>query len=60
MALVTGAAGALGEALVEGLLARGLDCVALDRNRRALERLHDRLEASDDFDRPPLVVPLDL
>jgi len=60
VALITGAAGALGEALIQGLLARGLDCVAVDRNRRALERLHDRIEASGDYGRPPLVVPLDL
>jgi len=56
-ALVTGAAGALGGALVEQLMHAGWDCVALDRNRRGLEQLHDRLDASGDA---PLVVPLDL
>lgn len=56
-ALVTGAAGALGQALVEKLLQRGFDVIALDRNRRALERMHDRLAESG---RTPLIVPLDL
>lgn len=57
VALVTGAAGALGGALVARLIQRGWDCVALDRNRRGLEKLHDRLAAEG---RPPLVVPVDL
>ena len=56
-ALVTGAAGALGSALVEQLMRAGWDCIALDRNRRGLEQLHDRLAAEGDA---PLVVPLDL
>lgn len=56
-ALITGAAGALGEALVERLAADGWDVIALDRNRRALEQLHDRLAASGPA---PLIVPLDL
>ncbi|MFU8877416.1 MAG: SDR family NAD(P)-dependent oxidoreductase [Wenzhouxiangellaceae bacterium] len=57
VALVTGAAGALGTALVEQLMVSGRDCVALDRNRRALEKMHDRLAAEGSA---PLVVPLDL
>ncbi len=56
-ALVTGAAGALGEALVERLSGDGWDVVALDRDRRSLERLHDRLAESGTA---PLIVPLDL
>lgn len=56
-ALVTGAAGALGGALVAQLMRAGWDCIALDRNRRGLEQLHDRLAAEGDA---PLVVPLDL
>lgn len=56
-ALVTGAAGALGGALVGQLMASGWDCIALDRNRRGLEQLHDRLAAEG---AAPLVVPLDL
>ncbi|MBL38127.1 MAG: short-chain dehydrogenase [Xanthomonadales bacterium] len=56
-ALVTGAAGALGSALVEHLMQAGWDCIAVDRNRRGLEQLHDRLAAEGDA---PLVVPLDL
>lgn len=55
--LVTGAAGALGSALVEQLMQAGWDCIAVDRNRRGLEQLHDRLAAEGDA---PLVVPLDL
>lgn len=55
--LVTGAAGGLGSALVRRLLADGNDCIALDRDRRALEKLHDRLAAEGPA---PLCVPLDL
>lgn len=57
LALVTGAAGALGSELISALMSRGLDCVALDRNRRGLEKLHDRCAESGSA---PLVVPLDL
>ncbi len=57
VALVTGGAGALGSALVERLMRDGWDCIALDRNRRGLEQLHDRMAAAG---RAPLVVPLDL
>lgn len=57
VALVTGAAGALGAALVEQLMAGGWDCIGLDRNRRRLEQLHDRLASAGTA---PLVVPLDL
>lgn len=57
LALVTGAAGALGSALVQQLMQDGWDCVALDRNRRELEQLHDRLLSAGGA---PLVVPLDL
>ncbi|MDT8409902.1 MAG: SDR family NAD(P)-dependent oxidoreductase [Wenzhouxiangellaceae bacterium] len=66
VALITGAAGALGAALVEQLMAGGWDCIALDSNRRALERLHDRIAAAAAQDpsrsaaQAPLVVPLDL
>src|SRR6056297_3139092 len=45
VALVTGAAGALGGALVEQLMQAGWDCIAVDRHRRGLEPLHDRLGA---------------
>lgn len=57
VALVTGAAGALGSALVEQLMGAGWDCVAIDRDRRGLEKLHDRLAGQGGA---PLVVPLDL
>lgn len=56
-ALVTGAAGALGSALVEQLMQAGWDCIGVDRNRRGLEQLHDRLASTG---AAPLVVPLDL
>lgn len=56
--LVTGAAGTLGQALVEQLIADGVECIALDRNERALNQLHDRLQAKGA--RPPLLVPMDL
>ena len=55
--LITGAAGALGQALVHGLTARDFDCIVLDRDLRGLNRLHDELAAQG---RPPLIVPLDL
>jgi len=57
LALVTGAAGALGRELVGQLIERGFDCVALDRNRRGLESMHDALAQSGPA---PLIVPLDL
>jgi len=56
-ALVTGAAGALGSALVGQLMQAGWDCIGVDRNRRGLEQLHDRLASQGTA---PLVVPLDL
>ena len=55
--LITGAAGALGQALVQGFSEAGCDCIALDRDLRGLNRLHDELAAQG---RPPLLVPLDL
>ncbi len=57
VALITGASGALGTALVEQLMLQGWDCVAVDRNRRGLERTHDRMAEAG---RAPLVVPMDL
>ena len=55
--LITGAAGALGQALVQGLTEAGCDCIALDRDLRGLNQLHDELAT---IGRPPLLVPLDL
>lgn len=60
VALVTGAAGALGRALVTRLMEAGLDCIALDRNRRGLEKMHDEFVASTAAGGAPLIVPLDL
>lgn len=56
--LITGAAGALGSELVRQLLDSGKDCIALDRNARGLNQLHDRLVA--DGLSPPALMPLDL
>ncbi|MEE4295768.1 MAG: SDR family NAD(P)-dependent oxidoreductase [Wenzhouxiangella sp.] len=55
--LVTGAAGGLGRALVAALLGQGCDCIALDRNLRGLNQLHDELAAAG---RPPALYPLDM
>ena len=55
--LITGAAGALGGALVRGFTEQGCDCIAIDRDVRGLNQLHDDLTA---MGRPPLLVPLDL
>ncbi|NDY94703.1 SDR family NAD(P)-dependent oxidoreductase [Wenzhouxiangella limi] len=55
--LVTGAAGALGRALVSRVLALGDDCIALDRNERGLNRLHDQLAAVGEA---PALYPMDL
>ncbi|MEM7054323.1 MAG: SDR family NAD(P)-dependent oxidoreductase [Pseudomonadota bacterium] len=55
--MITGAAGALGRALVHGLTEAGCDCIALDRDLPGLNQLHDELAA---IGRPPLLVPLDL
>lgn len=55
--LVTGAAGGLGRALVAALLAEGCDCIALDRNARGLNQLHDELAAGG---QPPALYPLDM
>ena len=56
--LVTGAAGALGGQLVRQVLASGADCIALDRNARGLNALHDELkEAGQPV---PALMPFDL
>ncbi len=56
--LVTGAAGALGSALVQQVMAGGADCIALDRRAGALDDLHDRLES--ELGRSPALMPMDL
>lgn len=56
--LVTGAAGALGAALVERVMRDGADCIAVDRDQRGLEGLHDRLQES--IGRAPALMPMDL
>jgi len=55
--LITGAAGALGQALVHGLTQADIDCVVLDRDLRGLNKLHDELAAQG---KPPLIAPVDL
>jgi NAD(P)-dependent dehydrogenase (short-subunit alcohol dehydrogenase family) len=56
--LITGAAGALGREMVRLVLASGADCIALDRDARGLNALHDKLQESGLP--PPALVPLDL
>lgn len=56
--LITGAAGALGSELVRQLLADGRECIALDSNARALNKLHDGLVA--DGLPAPALMPMDL
>jgi len=56
--LVTGAAGELGSELVRRLMLDGAECIALDRNEKKLDELHDRLIS--ELGRPPLLLPLDL
>lgn len=56
--LVTGAAGALGQALVRLVLESGADCIALDRDQRGLNALHDSLVEAGKT--PPALMPLDL
>ncbi len=56
--LVTGAAGVLGAELVRQILASGADCIALDRNARGLNALHDELQQNG---KPvPALMPFDL
>jgi NAD(P)-dependent dehydrogenase (short-subunit alcohol dehydrogenase family) len=56
--LITGAAGALGQSMVRQLLAAGKDCIALDRDARGLNALHDGLV--EQGLPAPALVPLDL
>lgn len=56
--LITGAAGALGSALVRQVMADGADCIALDRQSRALDALHDDLQERQR--RAPALMPMDL
>jgi len=56
--LVTGAAGALGSALVRRLLEEGADCIALDRRARELDTLHDDL--NERLGKAPALMPMDL
>lgn len=56
--VVTGGAGVLGQALIRCILASGDDCLAIDKDKKGLEKLHDSLEA-DGFS-PPALYPMDL
>lgn len=56
--LVTGAAGALGAELVRQVMADGADCIALDRDARGLDALHDQLH--ERLGRAPALMPMDL
>ncbi len=56
--LITGAAGALGSALAAGLVAGGAQTILLDRDRRGLDRVADRLER--EHGASPFLMPMDL
>ncbi|MEN1727888.1 MAG: SDR family NAD(P)-dependent oxidoreductase [Pseudomonadota bacterium] len=56
--LVTGAAGALGSELVRQLMASGAGVIALDRNEKGLNTLHDQQIETNG--RTPALLPLDL
>lgn len=56
--LITGAAGALGSSLVKQVMASGADCIALDRQSKALDALHDELQEHQG--RVPALMPMDL
>jgi NAD(P)-dependent dehydrogenase (short-subunit alcohol dehydrogenase family) len=56
--LITGAAGALGQALVHRVIESGADCIALDKDARGLNALHDKLV--EQGLNPPALMPLDL
>lgn len=56
--LITGAAGGLGDALSEIAAAAGAELVLLDKDLKALETLHDRIEAAGH--RQPALYPLDM
>ena len=56
--LITGAAGILGAELVRQLTTTGADCIALDRNEKALNELHDGMVESGLS--APALLPLDL
>lgn len=55
--VVTGAAGSLGAAIAVIAMEAGHDCILIDRDRPALERLHDHLA---ECGAPPALYPLDL
>ena len=56
--LVTGAGGGLGSALSELVAAEGAELILLDKDLKALEALHDRIEAAGH--RQPALYPLDM
>jgi len=56
--LITGAAGALGAELVRQVMSDGADCIALDRDARGLDALHDELH--EQLGRGPALMPMDL
>jgi NAD(P)-dependent dehydrogenase (short-subunit alcohol dehydrogenase family) len=56
--LVTGAAGALGSALVRRVMNDGADCIAVDRQAQALDALHDEIQET--LGRAPALMPMDL
>ncbi len=56
--VVTGGAGVLGQALIRCILAAGDDCLAIDKDKKGLEGLHDALESEGVS--PPALYPMDL
>ena len=56
--VVTGAAGTLGQGLVQRALEHGDECVAIDNDLKGLEALSDLMQAQGH--RPPVIHPIDL
>ena len=47
--IVTGAAGGLGQAMIEGLLMEGATILAVDQNEAKLQRIHNSYKSKNIF-----------